>query len=375
MPPDQTEQANWLFQPVASHHPAFKVVQSLETASYFKLIAGASFTEARLVSRLASLYTEAGCNLIDLAPDPDVFSWVLKALEELPSEITRPALMISLDVDGDPHFRKVTVDKETCIVCQACISACPTNALQVEQDFLTVNEPLCYGCARCLPTCPVDSFSWKPSTQLAEPLLNILGHPAINGLELHTETLNFEPMQKLLNSLGKLLPDKLISWCFRPKALKEQYGETHLKQRVSAYLDSLALELKRAGALGLMLQVDGKPMSGSEEPEASHPALEAALEVLSWQLGPWPITISGGVNAYTARFLQEPHYQPIAGAAMGTMARKAVWHWLKSDSSSPTETALQTARQLVNAYQPRRFLADKWTIMKVNQPVIATKSG
>ena len=57
-----------------------------------------------------------------------------------------------------------------------------------------------------------------------------------------------------------------------------------------------------------------------------------------------PITISGGINAWTADWLREDEHQRIAGVGMGTVARQAVW-------SLPDDLAEQTAARLVSRFR------------------------
>jgi hypothetical protein len=100
--------------------------------------------------------------------------------------------------------------------------------------------------------------------------------------------------------------------------------------------------------LPVMLQIDGAPMSGTEHPEASRPALEAALDVMrlfesAGQSLP-PLTISGGINHHTADHLQTSCFQNIAGVGMGTVARRHVW-------ALPDEAAIRAARGMVKAFK------------------------
>jgi ferredoxin len=50
---------------------------------------------------------------------------------------------------------RITVDKEKCIDCGACISLCPTEALYFDdEDRLEFSEEKCIGCLLCLDSCP-----------------------------------------------------------------------------------------------------------------------------------------------------------------------------------------------------------------------------
>ena len=50
---------------------------------------------------------------------------------------------------------RVIFDNEKCINCGACVSLCPTEALQMNEDFeLIFLEEKCIGCHLCIDSCP-----------------------------------------------------------------------------------------------------------------------------------------------------------------------------------------------------------------------------
>ena len=61
-------------------------------------------------------------------------------------------------------FGKVSVDKENCTLCMACVSACPGNALQAgnEKPQLGFVETNCLQCGICVNTCPENVMSISP---------------------------------------------------------------------------------------------------------------------------------------------------------------------------------------------------------------------
>ena len=93
-------------------------------------------------------------------------------------------------------------------------------------------------------------------------------------------------------------------------------------------------------------------MSGSEDPAASLPSLAAARFVnaqLPADLADLHVTISGGINAQTAEYLNAPEHGFIAGVGMGTVARQAVWPYLSDHSAQAVLKATQLARAFKNA--------------------------
>ncbi len=67
-------------------------------------------------------------------------------------------------------FGRVKVDTAGCTMCLACVSACPTGALQddPERPWLGFNEEACVQCGLCANTCPESVIALEPRLNLAE---------------------------------------------------------------------------------------------------------------------------------------------------------------------------------------------------------------
>jgi ferredoxin len=70
---------------------------------------------------------------------------------------------LALPKDGAP-FGSVEVNKDSCTLCMSCVSACPANALQDNQQApqLRFVEKNCVQCGLCVSTCPEKALNLVP---------------------------------------------------------------------------------------------------------------------------------------------------------------------------------------------------------------------
>mgnify|MGYP006312630603 CR=1 FL=1 len=54
----------------------------------------------------------------------------------------------------------IRVDNEACDLCGACVSVCPTDAIEMTHTELHVIEPACVECDKCINICPVEALAY-----------------------------------------------------------------------------------------------------------------------------------------------------------------------------------------------------------------------
>ena len=50
------------------------------------------------------------------------------------------------------------IDSELCTACEACVDACPAEAITCEEKAV-VDKSLCTDCGACVDECPVEAIS------------------------------------------------------------------------------------------------------------------------------------------------------------------------------------------------------------------------
>ena len=53
----------------------------------------------------------------------------------------------------------VTIVKEKCTGCGACVDVCPVDALKLEDDKAVVDPETCIDCGTCVDECPVEAIT------------------------------------------------------------------------------------------------------------------------------------------------------------------------------------------------------------------------
>ncbi|MBY9005863.1 MAG: 4Fe-4S binding protein [Candidatus Lokiarchaeota archaeon] len=91
-------------------------------------------------------------NILKFSTTPEGINLLLDVPEEKIKTITESLTKNNILVNKKG---RVVIDEDICIDCGACISLCPTDALNFKDD-LSVNfsEEKCIGCLLCIDSCP-----------------------------------------------------------------------------------------------------------------------------------------------------------------------------------------------------------------------------
>ena len=61
----------------------------------------------------------------------------------------------------------ITIDKDKCIACEACVAVCPVGAISMTEGKADINQDTCISCGACIGECPVEAISSGEVTKLA----------------------------------------------------------------------------------------------------------------------------------------------------------------------------------------------------------------
>ncbi|MEP7329630.1 MAG: 4Fe-4S binding protein [Betaproteobacteria bacterium] len=100
------------------------------------------------------------------APTPEKRTTAMLAIEHLSTHAPTPQREIALP-PGAP-FGTITINRDTCTMCLACVGACPEAAIldNVEKPQVRFIEANCVQCGICASTCPEHAITLQPRLAL-----------------------------------------------------------------------------------------------------------------------------------------------------------------------------------------------------------------
>lgn len=262
-------------------------LSSLRSGSWVKFISGASNQDLPLIRNMCYLYTRAGVDCIDMSADPAVVIVATEAIQKAMNDCRisiaqKPLIMISVNDDDDPHFRKAFFDKSKCPPSchRPCEKVCPALAIpplpnvaqystvgveRVSEIIYDKNvassgviADRCYGCGRCVPICPLGLIDTESYTVSKEAITDLFHTGLVDAIEIHTLQHHESSFTELWNGIG----DEVLT---KAKVLSVSFP--NMGNSTIPYLNALQSIISSRESWnhfeGVQIwQSDGRPMSG-----------------------------------------------------------------------------------------------------------------
>ncbi|MEB3298164.1 MAG: LdpA C-terminal domain-containing domain [Candidatus Sericytochromatia bacterium] len=302
---------------------------------YFKLVCGATFADTSELAHLSTIFTLAGARLVDVAARPDAVDAALSGVRRarrlgsawLP-QAPVPLVMVSIGPEDDPHVRIAEkVDARCTWECPHCLNACPHGAID---EQLKIVAQRCVGCGQCVAACPEDAVQMVPTAPPAP--LDDLWDAGARALELHAGTgadlAGYEGQVRAWVARGGVFSLSVNA----VQMTVEQALETW--RTVSRWMEG-----------PMLLQADGKPISGTSGESSTRPALNFAQSLI--EAGVPHVQVAGGTNDLTGKLAREAGLR-LGGVAIGSFARRLVRDIRGlGDPNAGMSEGLSRARKLV----------------------------
>eukprot|EP01040_Poterioochromonas_malhamensis_P009424 gene9424-10235_t len=323
--------------------PRSKVLDSLHSGKWFKLICGASNQEVVTVRNLCLIYTVVGVDCIDVAADRAVVEAAFQGIQTAQRlfGVPKPYLMISINDGNDAHFRKASFNPVLCPSdCpRPCERICPALAI----DATGVISERCYGCGRCLKACPLRLISEEMRTISPQTIKQLIAnkhkssHEIVDAIEIHTNQNHELLFHRLLQEIGDDVFDglKLLSISF------PDFGTNETLDYIQSLQKSITSHESWHRFKGVQVwQTDGNPMSGdilkipsyrsftlaeSLLTSSRHRSIERKDSDVDFSHGKHFVQLSGGINdvsIQSAKQLPFSRLEGFGGFGLGGFARK-----------------------------------------------------
>ncbi|MGE4589131.1 MAG: FAD-binding protein [Acidaminococcaceae bacterium] len=92
----------------------------------------------------------------------------------------------------------ITVDRDKCVGCEACVAVCPVGAISMVEGKADINQDTCISCGACLSECPVEAISRDEVTKI-----EIEGAEEYKDIWVYIELDGNEPMNVAYELIGQ----------------------------------------------------------------------------------------------------------------------------------------------------------------------------
>ena len=275
--------------------------RSLENKNWIKLICGASNQDVTFIRNLCFLYTLHGVDCIDISADIAVIKAAHQGIDSAllynnknniySGTIHRPLLMISVNDDDDPHFRKAYFDKTKCPsdCSRPCERVCPADAIPsltdtryiTQQDKEGVIMSNCYGCGRCLSVCPLGLIDAQYYTINPSHINDMFRNKLVDGIEIHTLAGHKDKFETLFRNIeSEVLNNAKVLAVSFPK-INQNISDTIAYINDLYHIMSSSNNYQSFKTKGIHIwQTDGKPMTGDTGKGSARAAVAFASNLL-----------------------------------------------------------------------------------------------
>ena len=328
-----------------------RIWRQLEKNNFHKLIIGAALKDFEFIEKLSYVYAKAGADAIDISAFPNSVIYALKGISRAKKEgASLPSLMVSVNVDEDPHFRRIELDTDSCTDCMLCVETCPSLAFSGDKT-LQYDEDLCFGCSACLPACDYDALQFKSWSAFDPKSLKDLASLGADAIEIHLG-LNLDKFASWYRDLEANV-FALESFCIGSEQLD--------KQGFLKAVDLIITEFyaKYDSSKRMIIQVDGVPMSGArlvKDTKKDELAIENAALVKDYIMENYQkyasnifIQVAGGVteNTFAKAFDREVL---LGGVAIGSYLRQKISGLEEKQAVEISSRVLADSKQKISTY-------------------------
>jgi ferredoxin len=326
--------------------------QILAQGRFFKMVCAAGNEDAREVKNLALVYTLAGANGFDVSARVEVVQATVQGIDrafalagKLGAAIPhRPFITVSVGLKGDPHMRKARILKEVCTECGECRAVCEQEAIG---DPIEVNDIRCIGCGACAEVCPADAVEFYTRKAKIERLLPDCLDAGAENIELHATVIDDAAVLRDWRYIAALLPNQFISMCLDRARLSDE----HLLRRIR--------QAKEVAGDRLIIQADGRAMSGSEDDYYTTLQAVAIAQLVQLYRIPLMLLASGGTNSRTGELARQCGVK-LNGVSLGTFARKLIREEIKQPNFTEDLPLIAQAADKVRGLVTANLNAMAW---------------
>ncbi len=281
--------------------------------------------------------------------------------------IERPLLMISVNDDEDPHFRKAYFDINKCPpdCTRPCELSCPAYAIPSLSTLTNKNNGIitdkCYGCGRCVLTCPLGIIDTKSYQVDSNVITDLLSQQLVDAIEIHTQYQHDAYFNELFSKIGDsgncfthliLLTDAhILAYLVLSNSKVLAVSFPDMDANTLPYLEKLQHIITTHQSYnkfnGVQIwQTDGRPMSGDIGKGTVHAStalasklIKSSSNLINLHTQKQFLQLAGGTNDYSIEIVKREGLAGMTGFggyAFGGYARKVISNYLNElDSRVP----------------------------------------